>query len=149
MITMVLGGLWHGASWTMVGWGGIHGLIMVIERLAGHRINRLPAVVRWLITWHVVTVAWVLFRADSFGIATTYLERLFTAPFTGTFDYLASFVILASLGAQLVRPELGGELRRALRRTGPVLQGGLAGAWIWLVVSLGPAGVAPFIYFQF
>ena len=66
-----LGGLWHGAAWTFVIWGALHGVALVTERLAGQRApgpwRRLPAglraALRWALTFHLVVVAWVFFRA--------------------------------------------------------------------------------------
>ena len=79
MLTMLLGGLWHGAAWTFVIWGGIHGLGLVVGRVRrDRRIARgLPeppdtAARRWLgriLTFHIVCFAWIFFRADSFGRA--------------------------------------------------------------------------------
>ena len=151
LITMGLGGLWHGASWTMVGWGLIHGVALVVERLlrSSARVPGLPTAVRWFVTFHLVSIAWVLFRADSFSAATDYLTGLFSAPFGGDINNVAVLLIVVSLVAQLVPPGIGTIARAQLRRQAPAVQGVMAGLWIWLVITLGPAGVAPFIYFQF
>ena len=71
MLTMLLGGLWHGAAWTFVIWGGIHGGALSLERWARERFPRfrMPVVVAWFITFHVVCMAWVFFRAPNLGIA--------------------------------------------------------------------------------
>ncbi len=68
-ITMVLGGLWHGASWNFVIWGGIHGGMLAFERTQGKQslYGRLPSSVRTAITFAVVLVAWVFFRAEDLG----------------------------------------------------------------------------------
>ncbi len=65
-ITMLLGGLWHGASWTFLLWGGLHGALLICERLAGGPAlyARLPQPVSILITFFLLSVAWVIFRAD-------------------------------------------------------------------------------------
>ena len=86
MITMLLGGLWHGASWTFVFWGGLHGLYLVVNH--GFRsltASRLPALTRmmiyrlasWLVTMCAVVVAWVFFRAQTFSGAGRVLEGMF------------------------------------------------------------------------
>ena len=63
MITMVLGGLWHGAAWGFVLWGALHGSCLVVEhQLRGRRIGA-PAWLRWAIVFHVVVLGWILFRA--------------------------------------------------------------------------------------
>ena len=68
MIVMLLGGFWHGAGWTFIAWGGLHGLYLVAHHALGERL-RLPRAVGWMLTFLGVTIAWVLFRADSLGAA--------------------------------------------------------------------------------
>jgi len=65
MFTMLLGGLWHGASWMFVLWGGLHGLALVLQRLCSHMgfLNRVPNVVKILIVFCVTTLLWVPFRS--------------------------------------------------------------------------------------
>ncbi|HEY2555375.1 MAG TPA: MBOAT family protein, partial [Candidatus Cybelea sp.] len=82
MITMLLGGLWHGAQWTFVAWGGVHGVALCIERLFGVGRERsvprgLELVARIALTFAIVTLAWVLFRAPSFAAALTVYRALF------------------------------------------------------------------------
>jgi alginate O-acetyltransferase complex protein AlgI len=75
--TMLLGGLWHGASWNFLVWGGLHGGVLVLERfgfLGGTR--RLPGWVGWLGTQAVVLVGWVFFRAPTLGSALEYLRSM-------------------------------------------------------------------------
>ena len=82
MLTMLLGGLWHGAGWTFVVWGGIHGIGLALERwwqrsprcVAARRDDAARAGVARLVTFHVVCLAWVFFRADSFGGAWDMLD---------------------------------------------------------------------------
>jgi alginate O-acetyltransferase complex protein AlgI len=64
MLTMLLGGLWHGAAWTFVAWGGLHGLYLIVHRLWGRLGWRLPGPVGQALTLLAVVVAWVPFRAD-------------------------------------------------------------------------------------
>jgi alginate O-acetyltransferase complex protein AlgI len=75
MITMVLGGLWHGAAWTFVIWGAFHGLGLVGERVLGGRV-RTPTWLRWLVTFHLVVLGWVIFRAQGIGEVWSFLSRL-------------------------------------------------------------------------
>src|SRR5215813_13084095 len=80
MVTMLLGGLWHGAAWTFVVWGGIHGLGLAVERATGWRPHTRAQV--WLgrvLTFHIVCFAWIFFRADSFSRAGDVIVRLFDA----------------------------------------------------------------------
>src|SRR5215217_2306017 len=78
MLTMLLGGLWHGAAWTFVIWGGIHGGALSAERWGREHLGgfRLPAWAAWLVTFHVVCVAWVFFRAPDLGTAFDLLGGL-------------------------------------------------------------------------
>ena len=75
LLTMLLGGLWHGAAWTFVAWGALHGLYLVLERLTVARLSptmRTNWVFQWiygLITLAGVLLAWVLFRAEDFPAA--------------------------------------------------------------------------------
>jgi alginate O-acetyltransferase complex protein AlgI len=71
MITMLLGGLWHGGSWTFLAWGALHGSYLVVERMFKVRCGRLglPYVVKWIWTFHLVCFAWIFFRAETFNQA--------------------------------------------------------------------------------
>ncbi len=73
MLTMVLGGLWHGANWTFILWGAWHGLLLSIERLIKpkHSISVWPAGLGWGITMFLVLIGWVMFRATSVADALT------------------------------------------------------------------------------
>jgi len=81
MFTMLLGGLWHGAGWNWVVWGGLHGTVLSVERMINLRdrpANRWTAAVRWLITLHIVMLSWVFFRADGISGAMAVLQRIVT-----------------------------------------------------------------------
>src|SRR4030042_1206926 len=75
MVVMLLGGLWHGASWNFVIWGGIHGLLLTIERLNGEKplYHRLPSALRMIITFVIILFTWVFFRADTLPRAVGYI----------------------------------------------------------------------------
>lgn len=81
MITMLLGGLWHGAGWTFIVWGGLHGAYLVIHRfwsrLAGARGLSMPRPLAWVLTMLAVVVAWVYFRAPDIGVAHSILASMF------------------------------------------------------------------------
>lgn len=75
-ITMLLGGLWHGAGWTYVVWGGLHGIYLMVNH-GWRKLNiKLPESFAWLITFACVVMAWVVFRAESFGDAFTLLKTM-------------------------------------------------------------------------
>src|SRR3954454_21071246 len=79
MITMLLGGLWHGAAWTFVIWGGIHGTAMSVERWTREHFRsfHVPAWVAWLITFHVVCLAWIFFRSPDLHTAFEMIGQIF------------------------------------------------------------------------
>lgn len=76
MITMLLGGLWHGAAWTFVIWGGLHGLYLVVAHQWRRYMPRLPVVLGWALTFMSVCFAWVFFRAQSFSDAWSMIEGM-------------------------------------------------------------------------
>ena len=78
MITMLLGGLWHGAAWNFVVWGGLHGTLLALERLLGKRApyGWLPAPARVALTFLLVLVGWVFFRAPDLHAAVRYLASM-------------------------------------------------------------------------
>ena len=152
IITMVLGGLWHGAAWTFVVWGAIHGLGLALERRrfrVGQSWSRRPWVSR-LVTFHIVCFAWVFFRADSLGTAATLLQRTVTgwgpAPLVTPVIVL---VIAAALAMQFVPRDVGARLQVTFSHYSPLAQGAALALMLLVTDALGPQGVAPFIYFQF
>ena len=92
-ITFLLGGIWHGAGWTFIVWGALHGFALVLHRLWQTTAIKLPKALSWLITFIFVNAAWVVFRAPSLHTAKTILKKmadlpaLFTQCFSGNFFY--------------------------------------------------------------
>ena len=72
MITMVLGGLWHGAAWGFVLWGALHGAGLVVERALRGRVDA-PAWLRWAIVFNLVVLGWILFRAETSTWPATFI----------------------------------------------------------------------------
>jgi len=158
MITMLLGGLWHGANWTFVLWGGLHGLFLAVERLRGVRAEAEAAsgwtplaVLRGLVTFQLVSLTWVVFRAPNFTELGLYLSRMGTAwdgPAHGVGMGLrwAGVLALLSAGQYLLR-------RYRWRQTvwdrmPPILQGAALALLLGLVATFQTEGSA-FLYFQF
>ena len=152
LLTMLLGGLWHGAAWTFVVWGGLHGIGLAIERALGWRPHTRAQ--QWLgrvITFHIVCFAWIFFRADSFTLAWQMIERLFTAwgrpsPLVTTSVVLA---ILVGVLVQYIRPPVLSGLLAGFQRLSLVAQAACVAVALTVINALGPVGVAPFIYFRF
>lgn len=99
MTTMLLGGLWHGAGWTFIVWGGLHGLYLVVNHLWAATGRRLPRPLGWGLTFLAVVVAWVFFRAEDFGMARAMLSAMFGGNGISLSPLLARF--LAPLAAVL------------------------------------------------
>ena len=78
MITFLLGGLWHGAGWTFIFWGFLHGFALIIHRLWGKLGIKMNNVVAWFITFNFANIAWVFFRATNWGDAMKVLKGMFT-----------------------------------------------------------------------
>ena len=77
IITFLLGGLWHGAGWTFVFWGAMHGVALVIHRAWQKLKIKLPLILAWFITFNFINIAWVFFRAKSFNDALKVLKGMF------------------------------------------------------------------------
>lgn len=160
LLTMLLGGLWHGAAWTFVVWGGLHGLFLAIHKVIRERWPaaeqhgfRLRDAVKMFIVFHLVALTWIFFRADSFAQAWQYLTGLLTwqggADLIGERDFarFAAFVGIL-LVIDVVQWREGNHVS-LLRRRWPVRGFSYAVMLIGIVVSGGLSENVPFIYFQF
>jgi D-alanyl-lipoteichoic acid acyltransferase DltB (MBOAT superfamily) len=155
-VTMLLGGLWHGAGWTFVVWGAIHGAMLIAERAAGEvwrplgLPHRLVTTMRWLLTFHVVSLSWIFFRADDLGRATDLLGQLVGGvPAAPEVPLAVVAVVAAAIASQFVPAATSARIGADLARVNPLVQVvGLAAA-LTVIDALGPEGVAPFIYYQF
>ena len=149
MITMLLGGLWHGAAWTFVLWGGFHGLGLVGERVLGGRL-RLPGWLRWLVTFHLVVFGWILFRATSLTNFWDFLSRL-AAPGAATLWTLPVLAAIAvTIIPQLLPPQRLARAQVGIERLHPALLcAGLAVVILVAGATVSSQGVPPFIYFRF
>lgn len=160
MLTMLLGGLWHGAAWTFIVWGGIHGGFLAFEQrrraqredegLAPPPDTFRRRLVGRLVTFHVVCLAWVFFRAPSFDIAWTMLRRLVgewgPSPLVTPSVLLAIFVGIAM---QYTPGRAVEQVQVVFSRLSPVAMGAAMSVALLVIDALGPQGVAPFIYFAF
>jgi D-alanyl-lipoteichoic acid acyltransferase DltB (MBOAT superfamily) len=149
MATMVLGGLWHGAAWTFVIWGAIHGGVLVTEHQLGDRWRPRPWI-GWLLTFHIVVIAWVFFRAGDLATATTFFGQLTVGGGATLLTAPIVALIAAVFAVQLLPEEPLARARLWLERQRPVPLGAGLAAVVLLVGATVPAqGVPPFIYFQF
>jgi len=155
LITMGLGGLWHGASWTFVIWGLMHGLALVVERMlgitgeGGHR--RVPTIVSWFITLHFVCLTWVFFRAPSLDGAWAYLTTLVSgdAILSTTATPLVLLMLVFGALTHMIPNDWFERLELRYDRASLAVQVAVPFVVIFLVAVAAPGGVPPFIYFQF
>lgn len=155
MLTMLLGGLWHGASWNFVIWGGYHGALLGLERILGRgrfleTPNRLLYPFRAALTFALVCVGWVFFRAATFSDSVYVLGQMFSFARVGAPLIPAWLLWFVGLSLMLALAEERWEwIERAAR--GPAWVYAAAVAMLLLSVEL--IGVTdkpiPFVYFQF
>jgi D-alanyl-lipoteichoic acid acyltransferase DltB (MBOAT superfamily) len=160
MVTMTLGGLWHGAAWTFLFWGIFHGLWLSLDRSSlgiRDRVRPRGGAPRWMwdalavvLTFHLVCVGWVLFRAPSIGGAVALFRALLVDWSPGlTAAWIRPFLLLVSplLLVQTVQA-VTGDLEAPRRFWLPVRIALYAGLLIGILL-FGQDHAAPFIYFQF
>ena len=152
MITMVLGGLWHGAAWTFLAWGGLHGGAQVIERLGRAAFGDRRVIPGWLgvlITFHIVCLGWILFRAETFDMAIAVLQGLGRAgPMLMTTPFMLTLIV-GGMAMHWLPPRAIEGVAERLKPAPSLTVAILIGVAIMMVEAVRPDGVAPFIYFQF
>jgi alginate O-acetyltransferase complex protein AlgI len=153
MITMVLGGLWHGASWNFVLWGALHGGALAVTRMWQRARGQRPETLRWgwtLATFHFVCFAWIFFRAPTLSHATLMLEGI--ARGRWTMDHVAPRVgLVVAIGLLVHWMPRGWEerWREAFVRTPAPVQGLLLAATAAILHLAAEARPEPFVYGQF
>jgi alginate O-acetyltransferase complex protein AlgI len=146
VVTMLLGGLWHGAGWTFVLWGAYHGLLLAMHRLWSHygmKLHRVPA---WTITCLAVVLGWVLFRSKNLDDAASYFMAL-----AGRGNVASASIALGDLPkAFWIAPLLILFWNERLPSRGrSAIAGAIGtGALIWLCLTSG-GEISEFLYFQF
>jgi alginate O-acetyltransferase complex protein AlgI len=147
LLTMLIGGLWHGASWTFVLWGAYHGLLLMAYRASSKSWDQLPRPVRAAGTFVAVVVGWVLFRSTSVEMAGVLLGRMFRWHAGGVplaFQGLCAMLLVAGAVAHLA-PNTS-ELEHEWR---PPAVLALTCLLVLSVGCLYAGYAAPFLYFQF
>jgi alginate O-acetyltransferase complex protein AlgI len=154
LLGMLISGLWHGASWTFVVWGALHGLAVVAYNLGkAAGLNPWP---RWLSvpsTFVFVTLAWVFFRADSLDQAGVILGRLIAGPWNevGEAGVWIPLMALCAVfwGLSCRAPTLEQWVVKVLDRLGLWASMAMMAVVLFVVIALGPEGVPGFIYYRF
>jgi alginate O-acetyltransferase complex protein AlgI len=158
-LTMVLGGLWHGANFTFVAWGAYHGALLVLERAAGpQRLSTLAVVPRQAATFLLVVVGWVIFRSDSLAQAKDVLAGMvglhgFGAQFTPLlFEKHLPSVILVGVAIAFwwrLEPRVVGDAPMSERPFAARTQWLLFAAFVVALAVSSSSREIPFLYFQF
>ncbi len=151
--TMLLGGLWHGASWTFLLWGAYQGAFLVVERLFGKRpvYSGLPAPLRVACTFVIVLGGWAIFRAESMTELASIYSGMFGVHGIGTWASFARVEVLAFyvLAIGLVIAFFGPQSWDMVHSFRPLQMCCVAILFALAVCHLAAGSYSPFIYFQF
>ena len=170
MIVFLLSGLWHGAAWTFLLWGGLHGAANVIQRAGTKCKVHLPRILGWMLTFGFVNICWIFFRAGSIAQAFTVIGSMFTKPWNSisvgiAFNFAALpeitllqtllpaipcevycvLMVTLSLFAVLLMKNVTEKTESFLPQTKNLVF--ISILFLWCVVSL--SGVSAFLYFNF
>jgi len=161
MTTMILGGLWHGASLRFVVWGGLHGLGLVINKIwkkifkGWRKRRRVHMILGIFLTFNFVNFAWIFFRTGSFADAIEMIRRIFTAFDPGSYKavllaYLPSLLlILTAYVLHFVPYSIKESYRGLFIRMPSVLKFMIIIVVCLLIHKVGLEATQPFIYFRF
>jgi len=166
LITMLLGGLWHGAAWRFILWGGLHGVALAVHKFVMNHFGRFfkkegkemsPLRRAWgvIFTFHVVCFGWIFFRADSVQVGLDVLKQIctyfrpevfmqFVTGYTGIFVALVVGYVLHFIPARMEN-----KIKDMVTYSPLLLQALYLILAIFIVAQVKSAGIVPFIYFQF
>ena len=164
IVTMLLGGLWHGASLNFIAWGGMHGLALaahkffsqdILHHERGYQSHGLRKFVAVVLTFHFVCFTWIFFRHSSFEAGWAMISRIFTnfhaelwMQIVSGYKYVLAFLAFGFLTHFL--PDSWQEtMIGGLRRCNVVVYALLITAVIYIVIQVKSSTIQPFIYFQF
>lgn len=163
-IVFLVSGIWHGAAWTFILWGVLHGIVRIFEKLFDKQLGKVPSFFRIFFTFMFVNAAWVLFRSDNIERAKIFLEKMFI-PETISFDGIAFLVtdgiltypswmqLIYIIGAIIILlsilffyPKNSIDLYNEFK---PSKKTGIIIACIFCICVIHLSRVSPFIYFNF
>lgn len=152
-------GLWHGASWSFIIWGGYHGLFLILERSFLQKVyDTVGRLFSTIITFFIVVIGWVFFRVEKVGDAFNYIKRLFAFNFQSSLSFdseFYTFLILAVFFSFFAYSHKGKELQEAIYFNDYSIKKHVAGftiagmLLILCIASISAFGFNPFIYFRF
>lgn len=160
---MILGGLWHGASWNFVVWGTLHGVALAVhkfimsvrKRPKGYTVTGWRRYVNMIFTFHFVCFCWLFFRNTSFENSLTMIESIFTNFHPELFVQLVTgykevfILMLLGFASHFIPDSLMGRMRSLFVRSPYVLSLIVLVLAVFLVIQVKSSDVQPFIYFQF
>ena len=165
LITMVLGGLWHGAAVRFVLWGALHGVALAVHKVwlaivpwakaDGKSMSPLMRVLGVIFTFHIVCLGWLLFRAEDMQIVHLMLYQIFHSFNTAIipqviFGYKEVFaMIVIGYGMHFMPAQIDGDLQRKVANTSFWWQVAMLVVVAWCVMQIKSSDIQPFIYFQF
>ena len=167
MMTMLLGGLWHGASWNFVLWGFVHGVLLILHRLfvklrivksSFEKIPRISTLVGWIVTQYFVFMTWLIFRVEDTDVLIPSLKTFVginanwnTQEFLDSLPeikYLTFGLAMLFFVGHLLSWKLGG-FKLWIAKQNSVVWGLTMGTLASLAFLLRPAETVDFIYFRF
>jgi len=154
-VTMLLGGLWHGADWKFVFWGALHGGGLAFERFWRDKFGTLRKtplgeVVSVIFVFHFVCLGWIFFNASSFGAAVEYIKSFAntSTPPTLITPFVVGLLVIGIGMHFLPKAPIDG-MFAGFSRLPLYAQGIIVGVFLVMLSAFGPEGIAQFIYFQF
>lgn len=157
MIVFLVSGLWHGAGWTFIVWGGLHGLIQVIESVLNkgkktdNNCSFAKRIFKIILTFILATIAWIFFRAETIGMAGEIVAKIFTnfgmpfiSPEAMLFGLLSTIILLVKDVTDEFCPRV-----KMLNSDNKVLSGITCSVLIIYIILFGVLDGSQFIYFQF
>ena len=165
LLTMLLGGLWHGAAWRFVLWGALHGVALALHKMwmtvipgakiKGSDMNPILRLVGIVLTFHIVCLGWLVFRAESLQTAELLLHQIATNFNTALIPQViegygfAMLLIATGYLLHFTPRRIDNALRDSITRAPMWGQVAMLVVMIWCVMQVKSSDIQPFIYFQF
>lgn len=155
-LTMLLGGLWHGAAWNFILWGALHGGALAVERFFKEKFpsakeqSVFGKIISTVLVFHFVCFTWIFFRSVGFDTASAFIASVLKFDFSvQLLTPAVALTVLFGIATNFTPKHWGSIVQEKLSGLHPVVQAVLVGVALMLISVMGPEGVAPFIYFQF